>query len=139
MRTPPPAQLLQVWERGGGPSAAARALLLLGSSCDEYSTEALAALPLGRRDALLLQLRARLFGDEVDTVAECPQCGSTIEATFRCGDLLLAAPGEAAATLEHVVRRRGACVRFRLPDSGDLLLLEAMGGGFTWGAAVVRF
>ncbi len=35
MRTPTPAQLLQVWERGVGPSAAACGLLLLGSSCDE--------------------------------------------------------------------------------------------------------
>ena len=88
MRTPTPLQLLQVWESGSSPSPAARGLLLLGSACDEYPPEALAALPLGRRDALLLQLRARLFGREMCAVAHCPQCVTPIEATFRCDDLL---------------------------------------------------
>jgi uncharacterized protein (UPF0212 family) len=127
MRTPTPAQLLQVWERASGPSAAARGLLLLGCSCDEYSAEALAALPLGRRDALLLQLRARLFGAGIDTVANCPQCAATVEATFRCDDLLPTSPGT-AATLEHVASADGVRVRFRLPDSNDLLELEQCDG-----------
>ncbi|HTM28203.1 MAG TPA: hypothetical protein VL097_02465 [Rhodanobacter sp.] len=127
MRTPTPAQLLQVWERGGDPSAAARGLLLLGCSCDECSAETLAALPLGRRDALLLQLRARLFGVEICTVANCPQCAATVEATLRCDDLLLASPGT-AATLEHVSAADGVRVQFRLPDSDDLLVLEQCDG-----------
>lgn len=122
MHTPTPAQLLQVWERGGDPSAAARGLLLLGCSCDdEASVEALAALPLGRRDARLLELRERLFGSAVDAVATCPQCAATVEATFRCDDLRLA-DAEAAATLEHAAR--GIRLQFRLPDSRDLLALE---------------
>ena len=126
MHTPTPAQLLQVWERGGGSSAAACGLLLLGSSCDdEGAAETLAALPLGRRDALLLQLRARLFGAAADVVATCPQCAATIEATFRCDDLLLTAPGTAAPVLEHAAY--GTRVQFRLPDSRDLLVLENCG------------
>ena len=127
MRTPAPAQLLQVWERGSGPSAAACGLLLLGSSCDEHSGETLAALPLGRRDALLLQLRARLFGAEIGTVAICPQCAATVEATFRCDDLLLTSPGTDAAVFEHVSPTHGVHVRFRLPDSNDLLAVEQCG------------
>lgn len=124
MHTPTPAQLLQVWERGGDPSAAARGLLLLGCSCDdEVPAEALAALPLGRRDALLLELRERLFGSAVDAVATCPQCAAMIEATFRCDDLRLAAPPAATSTLEHVAH--GMRVQFRLPDSSDLLALES--------------
>src|SRR5574337_1132652 len=35
MRTPTPAQLLQVWERGDELSATARSLLLLASSCED--------------------------------------------------------------------------------------------------------
>jgi hypothetical protein len=124
MRTPTPAQLLQVWERGSGPSAAACGLLLLGSSCDDYPAEALAALPLGRRDALLLQLRARLFGSEICTVVNCPQCAVPVEATFRCDDLLLTSPDNEAATLEHVSPTHGVHLQFRLPSSNDLLLLE---------------
>ena len=124
MHTPTPAQLLQVWERGGDPSAAARGLLLLGCSCDdeEGPAEALAALPLGRRDALLLDLRERLFGAAIDAVATCPQCAEMIEATFRCDDLRLPSPPAAASALEHVAH--GTRVQFRLPDSNDLLALE---------------
>ncbi|KZC17925.1 hypothetical protein RHOFW510R12_03460 [Rhodanobacter sp. FW510-R12] len=126
MRTPTPAQLLQVWERGGDPSAAARGLLLLGCSCDEYSAEARAALPLGRRDALLLELRERLFGAEIAAVASCPACAAAVEATFRCDDLRLAEPDAAAPVLEHA-SHGGIRVRFRLPDSSDLLALEQCG------------
>lgn len=129
MRTPTPAQLLQVWERGSGPSAAACGLLLLGSSCDEYPAEALAALPLGRRDALLLQLRMRLFGSEICAVANCPRCATAVEATFRCDDLLLDSQDGGTATLEHVSPNDALHVRFRLPDSNDLLALERCGDG----------
>jgi hypothetical protein len=123
MHTPTPAQLLQVWERGGDPSAAARALLLLGCSCDEEGAiDELAALPLGRRDALLLALRERLFGSAIEAVAACPQCAATVQATFRCADLRVPEAGAAAATLEHAAH--GLHVRFRLPDSRDLLALE---------------
>ncbi|MBT2145752.1 MULTISPECIES: hypothetical protein [unclassified Rhodanobacter] len=125
MHTPTPAQLLQVWERGGDPSAAARGLLLLGCSCDEYSAEAQAALPLGRRDALLLELRERLFGAAIDAVAACPHCAATVEATFRCDDLRLPHADAAASMLEHAAR--GIRVQFRLPDSRDLLALENCG------------
>ena len=125
MRTPTPAQLLQVWERGGSASAAARGLLLLACCSDAgRSDEELAALPLGRRDALLLELRERLFGSAIDVVANCPQCASTVEATFRCGDLRLAAPDGDAPTLAHDVSVQDMRVCFRLPDSGDLIALE---------------
>jgi hypothetical protein len=122
MQTPTPTQLLQVWERGADASAAARGLLLLRSSCDEWPAEALAVLPLGRRDALLLALRERLFGSALDVVATCPQCATTVETTFRCDDLRLADPPAVASTLEHVAH--GMRVQFRLPDSNDLLALE---------------
>lgn len=126
MHTPTPAQLLQVWERGGDPSAAARALLLLGCSCDdEAAIDELAALPLGRRDARLLELRQRLFGSAIDVVASCPQCAMAVEATFDCDDLRLPEEGSVAATLEHAAH--GMHVRFRLPDSRDLLALEGCG------------
>ncbi len=124
MRTPTHAQLLEVWERGSGPSAATRGLLLLGSSCDEYPAETLATLPLGRRDALLLQLRPRLFGGEICAVAHCPQCVAPVEATFRCDDLLLASAVSENTALDVVSSATGLPMRFRLPDSNDLLALE---------------
>ncbi len=126
MHTPTPAQLLQVWERGGELSATAASLLLLGICYEECPADTLAALPLGRRDALLLQLRARLFGDAIDTVTACPQCAAMVEASFRCNDLLSPASKLEAEipTLEHVSDALGMRVQFRLPDSSDLLALE---------------
>lgn len=126
MQTPTPTQLLQVWERGGERSPAAASLLLLGSCCEEYPAETLAALPLGRRDALLLQLRARLFGEDIDTLTTCPQCAAVVEASFRCDDLLMSVSGLDAAmpVLEHVLDAHGVRAKFRLPDSHDLLALE---------------
>lgn len=125
MHTPTPAQLLHVWERGSEVSAAASALLLLDSCCDEAAPE-LALLPLGRRDALLLQLRERLFGEDIQAMATCPQCAAAVEAGFRCDDLLLdaAATGDDGSTLQHVSAQHDLRVRFRLPDSRDLIAIE---------------
>jgi len=90
MHTPTASQLLQVWERGAERSVAASCLWLLGISCDECQPEALAKLPLGQRDGLLLKLRAQLFGAQMQTVAWCPQCEAMVEAMFDCDDLLAA-------------------------------------------------
>ncbi len=125
MHTPTSAQLLQVWERGGELSATARSLLLLGSSCEDGAAKTLATLPLGGRDALLLQLRERLFGVDIDVVATCPQCAAPVEASFRGTDLLLSADAEGTTTTAALIASVGGQrVPFRLPDSNDLLALE---------------
>ena len=129
MRTPSPAQLLDAWERGGGQPAAARGLLLLGLSCDEQPAETLPRLPLGRRDALLLQLRQRLFGTGIDSVAHCPQCATLVEVSFRGDDLLAAGASIDGFEETHVYRspEGDIHVRFRLPDSADELALASCG------------
>jgi hypothetical protein len=125
MHTPTASQLLQVWERGAERSAAASCLWLLGMSCDECQPEALAKLPLGQRDGLLLRLRAQLFGTQMQTVAWCPQCQAMVEAAFDCGDLLtVQETNEAMPLFELVLGDRSSVVHFRLPDSTDLLALE---------------
>ena len=125
MHTPTASQLLQVWERGAERSAAASCLWLLGISCDECGPEALAKLPLGQRDGLLLKLRAQLFGAKMQTVAWCPQCQAMVEATFDSVDLLSAQEtNEATPLFELASDEQSGAVRFRLPDSTDLLALE---------------
>lgn len=128
MHTPTPAQLLQVWEVGGELSATARSLLLLASSCEDCPAETLATLPLGGRDALLLKLRKRLFGEAIDVLAHCPQCAAPVEASFNASDLLLVPAAESTTTVQELVASvNGTCVPFRLPDSNDLLALERCG------------
>jgi hypothetical protein len=125
MHTPTASQLLQVWERGAERSVAASCLWLLGISCDECQPEALAKLPLGQRDGLLLRLRMQLFGAQMQTVAWCPQCQAMVEAAFDCGDLLaVQETSEPMPLFELALDDRSSVVRFRLPDSTDLLALE---------------
>lgn len=132
MRAPTPAQLLQVWERGCGRPGAARALLLLAAANDDVDAEALATLPLGRRDAMLIELHARLFREQIVGLARCPQCGIEVEAAFGCEDLLAAGmadaagndPGLRAVDTTHALEADGAILRFRLPDSRDLLAMH---------------
>lgn len=128
MRTPTPDQLLAVWERGADRPAAQRALLMLAAAVENSDPEGLGRMPVGRRDVLLLELRERLFGAEVVGMANCPQCDTTVEASFRAEDMRPGGDGarfEDGAPFEGTVREGEVVVRFRLPSSADLLELNA--------------
>lgn len=124
MRAPTSAQLLSVWERSGSQNPAACALVLLGLACDDLPVEALAALPVGQRDARLIELRARLFGAEFAGLAECPQCRTAVEVSFQGADLLVPDSDPSPAGAREFCMD-GFCVSYRLPDSSDLLALAA--------------
>jgi hypothetical protein len=129
MRTPAASELLQVWERGSDVAAVTRGLYLLSVSCDGLDGDGLLHLPLGRRDALLLQLHARLFGRQLDGVAQCPACGAAVEASFDADALLIEpdAANEVARVMELHVPTHDLRVRFRPANSGDLIALQACG------------
>ncbi|MGW5472328.1 T4 family baseplate hub assembly chaperone [Streptomyces chartreusis] len=113
-----PADVLHVWERAVGGSHPARAFALLRLARPADHPDDLVRLSPGRRDAALMDLRARLFGDRVEAVAQCGACGTELELDFRLGDVRAAAD---PAEPETEVRGHGHVVRFRLPDSEDLL------------------
>lgn len=79
--------LLSVWEQAERRSPAGRALALLAAACPELPEDALAALPLGRREARLLALYEETFGPELDLATPCPRCGETLEVEVRIEDL----------------------------------------------------
>lgn len=112
------AELLEVWEQGQREAPLYRALRLLAAACPESAAEALARLSIGRRDALLLQLRAWTFGPQLDNVADCPNCGQRLEFALQCAELLQTAADD-VQTLS--VNAAGREVTFRLPDSRDLM------------------
>jgi hypothetical protein len=111
-------ELLTVWEWGEGRHAIDRSLALLAAACPERSWEELAALPVGRRDALLLELRRKSFGSVLDVHTTCSSCFEHIEVSVEIGDLLALA-GE-PDTGEVAVSVSGWKVQVRLPDSNDL-------------------
>lgn len=132
MHTPSASELLHAWERGVESSAAARGLWLLDAGCEDLDAESLLALPLGRRDALLLELRERLFGRRLHGVACCPACGATTEVDLDIDTLRQGArrgvgmlDADDAWTRELSVYGHSEPIRFRLPDSRDLLAMQA--------------
>ena len=75
------------------------------------------------------------LAERVETTHEWIVERTGIEARHIAGD------GETTATLATEAARKAldVAVRDGRIAKGDLIVLEAMGGGFTWGAAVVRF
>ena len=88
------AELLSIWEDGQQRSPLLRALTLLAAACPDTSAEALARLPVGQRDALLFELRARTFGSKLTAVAPCPACGQTLDLEFDAAQLRSAPAGD---------------------------------------------
>jgi hypothetical protein len=81
------ADILELWERGAERPPFAQALLLLAAAQPGEPADSLAGWSLGRRDAALLALRERLFGDRLVAAAGCPRCGEQSELNFRTGDI----------------------------------------------------
>lgn len=121
MRVPSAAQLLETWEGALGLPPAQRALSLLASAAPDLTHEALAALPLGRRDARLLRLRECLFGGQLQLVVPCPHCAQLIESRLGAADLGF--DGEQAFAETHGMQSQDYTLSFRPPASTDLIAL----------------
>ena len=119
--TIPPAALLQAWERGCDASPGARGLILLAIARPDVALSELADWPVGQRDAALLGLFERLFGDELAAQAECPRCGGELEMNVPVSIIRVEAPllAKNAFVLDHAGHR----VIYRLPTAGDLAAL----------------
>jgi hypothetical protein len=116
------AGLLELWERGREAGPVARALLLLGAARPELGEDERLALPLPTRDAALLELRIALHGPRLPGCVDCPRCGETLEFELDGEQLRQAA---CAGPRDEIAV---AGLRFRLPNSGDLLAAAAAGG-----------
>jgi hypothetical protein len=129
-----PSVLLDAWEEGRGQGPVERALTLLRHGLPELDREALADLPVGRRDRLLLELRERRFGPVADCVVRCADCGETLQFPLRLATLAVAAPAES----HGVVDWQGAPLRVRAATSRDLLALAGVGDQAAMTAALLQ-
>ncbi len=120
MRSLSARELLGIWEAGETQPLAHRALLLLSAALPELSYEALAQLPIGQRDGLLLTLREGLFGAQLVSAASCPQCGEKLQLTVNTPGLHVPTGAEPDALSSTI---GGYSVQYRLPNSHDLLAL----------------
>jgi uncharacterized protein YbaR (Trm112 family) len=111
-------ELLDCWERGWQASPPQRALLLLAAAAPETGVEALARLPIGRRDALLLTLREGIFGPRLLSIVNCPACGERLE--FSLDSQALRGQRDDLLDDRLSVMVSGYFVEFRLPNTLDV-------------------
>lgn len=117
MRTFSSSKLLDVWERGLSQEPLQKALTLLSLYDAPSDIDAPVDLSIGRRDALLLQLRRQIFGSQLNGLTVCPECKETLELSVDANDFRTQEK-EPPETLS--VSQNGYNVRFRLPNSHDL-------------------
>jgi len=120
-------EIVAVWDAGTGKSAVGRALATVAACLPGWSAAELAALPLGFRDALLLELHGATFGPRLNSIAACPQCDVRVEFSLSLDDLP-ARPGVedmANPPARLTLVTRGLSVEYRLPDSLDLAAITA--------------
>jgi hypothetical protein len=90
-------------------------------SVDPMTEERAAALTVGDREALLLALRRMTFGEQLQCIFECTECGEAMDIELAIGDLLVV-PGAAPAPEyeEAVTTPEGPWrLRYRLPTGAD--------------------
>ena len=120
-----PEQILALWETSRPQHPLDRPLTILAAATPGESRAALADLPIGERDARLLELRALVFGPRAEGFAECPHCAERVEFPLDLAALAPSPGGRASASpsdapAEHTMETNGVSLRFRMPTSRDL-------------------
>jgi hypothetical protein len=112
--------LLAAWETGARAPGVARAVAVAARAAP--ADAGVLEWTIGRRDGLLLDVHAAVFGNAIELVTSCPECEAALELTLAVDDVR-SPHGDAGA--EHELVDGGERIVFRLPASADLL---AVGG-----------
>lgn len=113
---------IELWEAGLGRRPWERSILALSVARRE-PVDALMALPIGRRDAALLDLFEWNFGVVLRGFARCPCCGTALE--FDAPTLAACRPSPSVE--EAVVHTEGHVLSVRPPDTRDVsVALDSM-------------
>lgn len=112
-------EIVEAWGRGKKAPAYQKPLALLSVALPDTEPSDLIDLSLGRRDALLLELRSRTFGAALTSHAHCTHCKATLHFELDAGEIL-AESSRASGTLTGTVRQGGFEVRFRPLTTRDL-------------------
>jgi hypothetical protein len=112
-----PQELVQIWEGARDRSLPRRALRILEEARQSLGAAELPLLSVGRRDALLLELRWRTFGRLIACVEPCPECGQQVELEIDADTLLAAMPPGHTGSLS--LQRELWTLELRLPNTLD--------------------
>jgi|SRR5262245_12843377 len=122
MRALTNAEILEVWESGWQATPAQCAVSLLATASPGIAPGEVASYNVGRRDALLLQLRGLMFGPKIVSLTLCPKCCDGVELEFNVADFSAPAlPAESIGDSTIVVDNYE--VSFRLPNSLDQIAI----------------
>ena len=127
MRALTASELLDVWDRGLRRPAVLRPLAILEPLYTEASADQLSRLPMGQRDAHLLDIRRHTFGRRLAAVTSCPSCGQRLDLEFDVDDVRAPAPAHPGGSAEIDVEQDGWRVTARLPGTSDLAAAAAGG------------
>jgi hypothetical protein len=117
------AATLDLWQAAEELGPVERSLALAAAAAAAPVDE-LARLPLGRRDALLLELHTRLGRRALEATAPCPACGEPAEFAVDAAALLARVDEQAEPAPVEV---GGFVVGWRPPDSLDVAAAGATG------------
>lgn len=119
MFRPSARQLLDGWDAYRSESMPMRAAALAALATGVPLRTAV-RWPIAQRDRALFDLRAQLFGDDLEGVTNCPSCAERLELRLSIGAIRPAATPSRAARW-RLVRLGRARVQWRLPDTEDLI------------------
>ncbi len=118
MRLPDARELLTAWERSYPLAPVGRPLAVLEALEPEIPLESWAGMPLGSRDARLLELRELTFGPNLECLADCPGCHTPLEFTIPVRELRRSPPlPDGPLTIECP----GLTLIVRRPTTADLM------------------
>jgi hypothetical protein len=107
------SELLALWERVGAVPFGERNDALLIAQCGAPPTS------LSMRNAALVALRARLFGNAQPLRGNCVRCGAVAEFVIDCAALAGMLLPASDAAQSQLLAIDGHCIEFRVPDIAD--------------------
>ena len=121
MLAPNSSDLLRAWDGSLARSPAARPLTYLECLASNPPDRGWKHIPIGLRDARLLDLQEQTFGSQLHCLSDCPSCRTTVEFSLPVQVLRRPVPAE-SAVLE--MQDQDTRVSFRLPDTSDLMEID---------------
>ncbi len=116
-------RMLAAWDDGQRLPLPSRALAMLAAGVDDLAPAALAGMPVGERDRLLMDLRHQLVGSQVMGLVRCPHCQEMIEVEFALPQIRQPASGDARTGWVETGRCR---MHVRAPTAGDLVAVAGL-------------
>ncbi len=119
-------RIVDAWDRGKKAPAFQRPLALLSVALPDANPADLVDLSLGRRDAMLLDLRSKTFGAALTSYTSCAHCQATLHFELDAEEIL-AEGAQTRGELTGSVDQAGFEIRFRPPTTRDMAATAACG------------